>query len=369
MPKVTKLTHERLLEVLAYDEATGFIAWKVANSNSVKVGQRAGVLHANGARYINLDGEKFLAHRLAWFYVKKEWPEHDIRPLNGNFDDCRIENLKDVPRIQIAHLRGAPNTNTSGFLGVSPSSKPGKWQASITWNYSQISLGANFPTPEDAAEIYNAAAARLKDCKSQDDANTAIEEIKLFRRQRAVWNRIQKNAYVTVWPTFEDFAKDIKNIPARRHAMVAEDMTQPLGPQNYRWSMPIDFVMPTSDRAAYSKAYTEVHRKFNKVVARAKHIRKFYGADAAYERKLLVEQNGLCAICEKPEELLRGHKSRRLSVDHNHTTKELRGLLCGNCNMAVGYFCDDPEIMKKAAAYIEKCKAGNVVPFKKGEEI
>ncbi len=352
MTRVTRLTHERLTELLDYSPVTGAFVWKVSTSNAIKVGERAGTVHEpSGARYITIDTERFMAHRLAWLYVNREWPAHDVRPDNGDFDDCRIENLKDVPRIQIAHRRTALSTNTSGYLGVSKSSKKGKWQATITWNYKQVGLGSNFPTPQDASEIYNAAAERLKGAATQEQVDLIVAELRLFRRQRAAWKHLQRTQQATSWAGFDEFAKDITEIPTSRYALSAIDVALPIGPGNFRWSLPIDAELNSSKDF---KAYMKADRHHNQDRDRAKHLRKEYGADIAYERKLLVEQSGLCAICEKPEELTRGKNSRRLSLDHDHITKGLRGLLCGNCNMAVGYFCDDPTLMRKAAAYVER---------------
>lgn len=44
----------------------------------------------------------------------------------------------------------------------------------------------------------------------------------------------------------------------------------------------------------------------------------------------------------------------RLNVDHNHATMATRGLLCQGCNLGIGYFRDDPDLIRKAAAYVEK---------------
>ena len=139
-----KLTHALLTELLDYDPAAGVFAWRVARSNRVKPGTRAGVLHhASGGRYIGIGGEKFMAHRLAWFYVYKRWPNTDVRPIDGNYDHCAIENLKEVSRVELAHQRSKNNNNTRSYLGVSRTTK-GKWQAFVTWNYRCISLGASF---------------------------------------------------------------------------------------------------------------------------------------------------------------------------------------------------------------------------------
>lgn len=44
----------------------------------------------------------------------------------------------------------------------------------------------------------------------------------------------------------------------------------------------------------------------------------------------------------------------RLSVDHDHQTGKIRGLLCNNCNRAIGLLKDSSDILYKAAKYIEK---------------
>lgn len=60
------------------------------------------------------------------------------------------------------------------------------------------------------------------------------------------------------------------------------------------------------------------------------------------------DQKGLCLICGV--EPIGRHT--RLSIDHNHATGLFRGLICGNCNAGMGFFYDDPELLKKAARYL-----------------
>ena len=63
----------------------------------------------------------------------------------------------------------------------------------------------------------------------------------------------------------------------------------------------------------------------------------------------LSRQGGLCAICRQPQ---RHATMRRLVIDHDHFTGAFRGLLCSNCNQALGLMGDDPDLLRQAAAYL-----------------
>lgn len=65
---------------------------------------------------------------------------------------------------------------------------------------------------------------------------------------------------------------------------------------------------------------------------------------------MVVNQNNRCAICER---IGPGGKHEFFDVDHDHQTKKVRALLCHPCNMKIGWFRDDPVLMRKAADYID----------------
>lgn len=66
------------------------------------------------------------------------------------------------------------------------------------------------------------------------------------------------------------------------------------------------------------------------------------------------KQGGLCAICDKPESAKGSHgQVKNLAVDHDHITGMVRGLLCNNCNRAIGLLGDDPIRIAKAVAYLQ----------------
>lgn len=63
--------------------------------------------------------------------------------------------------------------------------------------------------------------------------------------------------------------------------------------------------------------------------------------------EILAKQLGVCAICKKSS-------SKHLRVDHNHETKKVRGLLCGQCNSAIGLLGDNITACRNAAIYLEE---------------
>jgi hypothetical protein len=71
---------------------------------------------------------------------------------------------------------------------------------------------------------------------------------------------------------------------------------------------------------------------------------------AEYHR-LLSEQGGRCAICNEMET-----EARALSVDHDHRSNRIRGLLCIACNSVIGHAKDNLAILRAAIVYIERHK-------------
>jgi hypothetical protein len=74
-----------------------------------------------------------------------------------------------------------------------------------------------------------------------------------------------------------------------------------------------------------------------------------------YFRELLKQQKGVCAICKNKESyfLPKTKSNRELCVDHCHETKKIRGLLCTQCNIALGKFKDSIEILNSAIEYLK----------------
>lgn len=74
------------------------------------------------------------------------------------------------------------------------------------------------------------------------------------------------------------------------------------------------------------------------------------GSSLGHYAEEYAKQKGCCAIC--------GCYKQKLVVDHCHTANTYRGLLCANCNLALGHIHDDPDIALKLAQYLNDFQKG-----------
>jgi hypothetical protein len=96
--KQAAVSHELVCSLLAYDPETGIFSRR----NGRGAASQVGYLMPKGYRIIRVNYHKFLAHRLAWFYVHGEWPPHEIDHVNRRRDDNRIANLRPATRLENA---------------------------------------------------------------------------------------------------------------------------------------------------------------------------------------------------------------------------------------------------------------------------
>jgi hypothetical protein len=68
---------------------------------------------------------------------------------------------------------------------------------------------------------------------------------------------------------------------------------------------------------------------------------------------MLLEQHSVCRICGTDNP---GGRGKVFSVDHDHQTGKVRGLLCHHCNVGLGNFKDSIDILKKAISYLEESR-------------
>jgi hypothetical protein len=82
------------------------------------------------------------------------------------------------------------------------------------------------------------------------------------------------------------------------------------------------------------------------------------------EYNLILElQGGVCAICGSQS--ASKYKKIRLYIDHCHKTGLVRGLLCRHCNSVLGFMNDNPELLRKAADYLEEWRDDEAGEFDK----
>ena len=101
------------------------------------------------------------------------------------------------------------------------------------------------------------------------------------------------------------------------------------------------------------KRYHSVYR--NSERSRNAYLEKRYGITLDDFRNIVKDQGGGCAICGSVSG--KANKSHdRLTVDHDHMTGQIRGILCHKCNFGLGHFDDDIESLNKAISYLKLYK-------------
>lgn len=89
-------------------------------------------------------------------------------------------------------------------------------------------------------------------------------------------------------------------------------------------------------------------KKRRKAATHEKYVQSTYGLlEGEYDR-LYRLQSGVCAICKRAT-----GATRKLSVDHDHSTGTVRGLLCRPCNDMLGHARDSDLFFYRAAGYLQ----------------
>lgn len=96
-----------------------------------------------------------------------------------------------------------------------------------------------------------------------------------------------------------------------------------------------------------NKRYDRDNRERFKRKRQNQWYRRTYGCTIDEFEAIVANQKGLCAVCEK--RMIEPH------LDHNHETGALRKALCHHCNVGLGHFNDNAELLRKAAKYLEDC--------------
>lgn len=95
--------------------------------------------------------------------------------------------------------------------------------------------------------------------------------------------------------------------------------------------------------STHSRAFKTWQRK----QSRARQVERTYDITAEDNHELFLLQGGRCWLCRKAT-----GATKSLAVDHDHSTNEVRGRLCGPCNQFIGKLGDDPEAARRLVAYL-----------------
>lgn len=104
---------------------------------------------------------------------------------------------------------------------------------------------------------------------------------------------------------------------------------------------------------AYKKQRYEKDPSFRETIW-IRNLRYKFGISSAEYKYIYEQQEGLCAICLKPETTTRKGVVKKLAVDHDHKTGRVRALLCHRCNTLLGFARENRTHILSAIEYLSK---------------
>lgn len=135
------ISHDRLLELLIYEPATGLFRRKIAQGR-FDAGSVSGSISAKiGYWEVSVDGQRYYGHRLAWFYMTREWPVATVDHKNLVRSDNKWENLRAASKAQQIMNTPITKRNKSGVKGIFFDQQTQKWGAEIRVNGIRVWLG------------------------------------------------------------------------------------------------------------------------------------------------------------------------------------------------------------------------------------
>ena len=152
------LSVARLRDLLRYDPETGNFLWLKSRAGQPRPGSIAGWVRPDGYVQIRIDKHRYLAHRLAWFYINEKWPEAEIDHIDLDPSNNALSNLREARHSQNMSNVLPRKRNKIGLKGAYQTNySKDRWVASISLNGKSKRLGV-FASPEAAHEAYCKAA-------------------------------------------------------------------------------------------------------------------------------------------------------------------------------------------------------------------
>jgi hypothetical protein len=146
------LTVKRLKECLHYDPKIG--VWtRLRSKRSDRVGKRAGGI-CDGYLWIKIDGQGYMAHRLAFLYMTGAWPIDEADHRNLSRIDCRWSNLRSATRRQNQGNVRVRSDNRVGLKGVTFLKRQNSFQSRIVLANGRREFIGSFDSAKAASRAY-----------------------------------------------------------------------------------------------------------------------------------------------------------------------------------------------------------------------
>lgn len=172
-----------------------------------------------------------------------------------------------------------------------------------------------------------------------------------------MWSKRKQKVgnFVEEWLNFDAFLTAVGEKP-KDHFLARLDENMPCGPNNWEWRKIKLRKLPDESNKEYVKRAVANARILNPTLARASNYKYNFGLTLEKVEKKLKDKNYVCAICEEPETATYKdtNKVRTLSLDHNHTTNQIRDFLCSKCNLFVGKVEKDRTLIIKVEKYLDR---------------
>lgn len=153
------VTAEFIRSIVHYDPDTGiFTRIKKMRADDV-IGKVLGTITKNGYIHICIKNRLYLAQRLAWFYMTREWPVALVDHKDTDKTNNRWKNLRAATKTENGQNSRKSRRNPAGLKGAQWFKRTQQWRSRIVVNGRELSLGY-FATAEEAHAAYKEAAQK-----------------------------------------------------------------------------------------------------------------------------------------------------------------------------------------------------------------
>ena len=201
---------------------------------------------------------------------------------------------------------------------------------------------------QNACRSCSAAYARRTRNRKLEAAPSVAPDRKWCRRCHQVKCRDAFSAHRSTYDRLQTYCRECFAQIYRRRREWAGQVTRPSTiPTGHKFCRGCKRIKPFSEWSPRPRATDGYHFRCRECISRRdreRHLAATYGLSPDDLTELLALQDGRCAICLTAE---------AIHIDHDHADGRIRGILCFRCNAALGQLRDDPEVMRRAADYLE----------------